>query len=155
MATAVHPLGVAMTCHSSEIGVGMDMHQYAVEEAIRVVALADSLDEDGSGGHVVMTEADLRGLFHAAGLAESAVDEAVRHAFHEHGAAKVVALDAAWGSSVRCPRCGGRPRPILYGMPGPEMMELAEAGLIAIGGCVIDDENPTVCCRDCGQGWQG
>ena len=37
----------------------MDMHQYAVEEAIRVVALADSLDEDGSGGHVVMTEADL------------------------------------------------------------------------------------------------
>ncbi len=35
------------------------------------------------------------------------------------------------------------------------MMELAEAGLIAIGGCVIDDENPTVCCRDCGQGWQG
>ena len=35
MATAVHALGVALTCHSSEIGVDMDMHQYAVEEAIR------------------------------------------------------------------------------------------------------------------------
>jgi hypothetical protein len=133
----------------------MDLHQYAVEEAIRAVALADSLDEDDSGGHVVMTEADLRGLLQAAGLAESAIDEAVRHAFHEHGAAKVVALADTWGSSVRCPRCGGRPRPILYGMPGREVIELVHAGLIAIGGCIVDEDNPTVECRDCGEGWQG
>ena len=133
----------------------MDPHQYATDGAIRLLAIADTLNDDDEAGHVVMTADELRGLLRAAGMEKRAIDDAVHHAFHEHGAAKMVALDDTWASAVRCPQCGGRPMPIVYGMPAPPLIELAEAGLVAIGGCDIDDQNPTVRCGRCGAEWQG
>jgi DNA-directed RNA polymerase subunit RPC12/RpoP len=133
----------------------MDMHRYAVEEAIRLLAIADSLSDDNDTGHVVMTADELRGLLRAAGMENRAIDDAVHHAFHEHGAAKMVALDDTWASAVRCPQCGGRPRPILWGMPTADMGDLADAGIIAIGGCVVSEDMPTVRCGRCGAEWDG
>ncbi len=50
-----------------------------------------------------------------------------------------------------CPACGSRAvRRIVYGMPGEEMMRKAEAGLIVLGGCVIEQEQPHHTCGDCG-----
>ena len=132
----------------------MDMHEHAVKEAIRLLAIADSLSDDNATGHVVMTADELRGLLTAAGMEKRAIDEAVHHAFHEHGAAKTVALDDTWARSPRCPQCGGPPQPILWGMPTADMGELASAGIIAIGGCVISEDMPTVRCERCGAEWQ-
>jgi hypothetical protein len=42
-----------------------------------------------------------------------------------------------------CPRCGRPGVPILYGLPSPEMAEADERGEIALGGCVIEDDQPT------------
>ena len=37
-----------------------------------------------------------------------------------------------------CPQCGGLDIvPIMYGLPGPEAMEAAEQGRIALGGCCV------------------
>jgi hypothetical protein len=49
---------------------------------------------------------------------------------------------------ICCPACGGRAIPILYGMPSPHsgMMEAAERGEIAIGGCVIPERPPAFTC---------
>jgi len=41
-----------------------------------------------------------------------------------------------------CQRCGQPGIPIVYGLPGPELFEAAEAGRVALGGCVIYDEMP-------------
>ena len=43
-----------------------------------------------------------------------------------------------------CPRCGEsvKPVPIVYGYPGPEMVEQAERGEIRLGGCVVGEESP-------------
>ncbi len=57
-------------------------------------------------------------------------------------------------SDVSCPHCGTTdPIEIVYGLPSGEMMEAAEAGAIALGGCVINDDNPAYQCRSdaCGQ----
>lgn len=51
-----------------------------------------------------------------------------------------------------CERCGfSRWIPILYGMPGHEMMDAAERGEIELGGCVIESDAPDRRCRVCGQ----
>lgn len=50
----------------------------------------------------------------------------------------------------RCAACGGRLVPIAYGLPGPDMIDDAEAGLVVLGGCMIDDHLPTAQCTDCG-----
>ena len=42
-----------------------------------------------------------------------------------------------------CPVCGRTTIPIAYGMPGPGLMELAERGVVRLGGCVIEDNQPT------------
>ncbi len=50
-----------------------------------------------------------------------------------------------------CPACRGRGLvPILYGMPAPEAMEDARRGRLAIGGCIVADENPELHCVECG-----
>lgn len=53
-----------------------------------------------------------------------------------------------FGLNVDCPACGGRGKPILYGMPaGPPGPH------IAIGGCDMHRDNPTYSCR-CGAHWR-
>ncbi len=44
----------------------MNVHEHAVREAIRLLAIADSLSDDDQSGHVVMTADELRGLLTAA-----------------------------------------------------------------------------------------
>lgn len=46
-----------------------------------------------------------------------------------------------------CPTCGRESTPIVYGMPGLGLAELAERGAVILGGCVIDDGQPTHRCR--------
>ncbi len=46
-----------------------------------------------------------------------------------------------------CPRCGRPSVPIAYGYPSTELMEAAERGAVALGGCVIEDDQPTHQCR--------
>ena len=52
---------------------------------------------------------------------------------------------------VKCPHCGGRIVPIVYGEPGPEMMASAERGEIILGGCCIVIDGPDYACAVCGQ----
>ena len=41
--------------------------------------------------------------------------------------------------SATCPRCGSTSVPILYGYPDEAAFRAADAGLVALGGCIIDD----------------
>jgi len=53
----------------------------------------------------------------------------------------------------KCPTCGGRLVPILWGMPGPELIEQSAQGLVALGGCVLPapaEPHPLKACRECG-----
>ncbi|MBC9928965.1 hypothetical protein ICL07_01180 [Chitinophaga qingshengii] len=48
-----------------------------------------------------------------------------------------------------CPVCLSRKNviPVLYGFPSPKMFRDADAGKIALGGCVIGDYHPTRYCK--------
>ncbi len=53
-----------------------------------------------------------------------------------------------------CPQCHAEAVvPIVYGLPGPELMEDAEAGRVALGGCMVSPDNPRWSCQACG--WSG
>lgn len=53
-----------------------------------------------------------------------------------------------------CPRCGARNSvPIVYGYPGPGMMEASDAGDIELGGCVRIPGQPNMKCRACFHRW--
>jgi len=51
-----------------------------------------------------------------------------------------------------CPKCGSLDIvPIFYGLPGgPEVMEAANQGKIALGGCCVTDHDPQKQCKVCG-----
>jgi hypothetical protein len=50
-----------------------------------------------------------------------------------------------------CPSCGSTEVvPIAYGLPGPELMERAERGEVALGGCLVSGNDPRWQCRSCG-----
>lgn len=50
-----------------------------------------------------------------------------------------------------CPKCGSLEIvPIMYGLPGPEGMEAANQGKIALGGCCVTDDDPQKQCKACG-----
>lgn len=61
-----------------------------------------------------------------------------------------------WRSSspgALCPNCGAAAgRPILWGMPEPDVFRAIDVGDIdiVIGGCTISDEDPTYGCKACG-----
>lgn len=64
-----------------------------------------------------------------------------------HGDRRRMALEL-FGLNVDCPVCGARGRPIMYGMPpGPPGPH------IAIGGCLVDADNPSCSCH-CGAHWR-
>jgi hypothetical protein len=55
-----------------------------------------------------------------------------------------------------CPQCHTRnPLEIIYGFASSEMFDSASAGLIALGGCAVDDASPAFRCRrpDCDTEW--
>ena len=55
-----------------------------------------------------------------------------------------------------CPQCGNRSGVrIVYGMPDAELFEQAERGLVALGGCIIVDPQPSWRCLriECGTEW--
>jgi len=53
-----------------------------------------------------------------------------------------------------CPECQAADTvPIVYGLPGPEIFAAAERGELAIGGCVVEFDNPRWACRACTHRW--
>lgn len=50
-----------------------------------------------------------------------------------------------------CPMCGSPQRvvPIVYGYPGPELIEAYERGEVALGGCTIGLLAPRWRCTEC------
>ena len=53
-----------------------------------------------------------------------------------------------------CERCGRPSLPIVYGMPGLGLMELAERGAVILGGCDIEDDPPTHQCQAGHTAWR-
>ena len=54
-------------------------------------------------------------------------------------------------NDVRCPKCEtSNPVEIVYGLPSTEMNAAALEGVIALGGCVVNDDSPAYECRACG-----
>lgn len=53
----------------------------------------------------------------------------------------------------RCPTCRGRLVPIVWGMPGPELLSASERGEVALGGCVINLDPPFALKACTGCGW--
>ncbi len=53
-----------------------------------------------------------------------------------------------------CPRCGaGQVVPIVMGLPSAELFELADRGLVSLGGCEVGPEDHDFVCRSCGHEW--
>jgi len=54
--------------------------------------------------------------------------------------------------TLTCPKCQQKAvlQLILYGMPDPETFDFEK---YAVGGCVVEENQPDVRCRDCG--WSG
>ncbi|WP_205884722.1 hypothetical protein, partial [Escherichia coli] len=54
-----------------------------------------------------------------------------------------------------CPGCGrDESVPIVWGMPSGDLFDLAERGLVSLGGCLRDpDGDPQWACRACGLDW--
>ena len=53
-----------------------------------------------------------------------------------------------------CPRCGREDSiPLVWGMPNHDDQRLAERGLLALGGCLVQEEDPVLSCRGCGLAW--
>ena len=58
-------------------------------------------------------------------------------------------------SKYICPTCHEKAGVnIVYGMPSIEMAEQAERGEIALGGCVLDANEPERHCNACGAEWR-
>lgn len=53
-----------------------------------------------------------------------------------------------------CEQCGRPSLPIAYGMPGLELMELAERGAVVLGGCDVEDDQPTHQCAAGHRAWR-
>ena len=54
-------------------------------------------------------------------------------------------------SMPTCPRCGESTRPIVYGLPGPDLIDASRRGEVAIGGCIVHEDAPTWSCPTCGE----
>jgi hypothetical protein len=49
-----------------------------------------------------------------------------------------------------CPACAkAKLVPIVYGLPGPEIRQEFEMGLVQLGGCCVTDNDPELECLDC------
>jgi DNA-directed RNA polymerase subunit RPC12/RpoP len=52
---------------------------------------------------------------------------------------------------TKCPKCGSRVLPIVYGMPSVETRKEIAEGKIALGGCIVAESAPTWRCDECGR----
>lgn len=53
-----------------------------------------------------------------------------------------------------CPACDSKEVvAIMFGYPSPEMLEAADSGEIALGGCCVDVDDPDWHCNDCEHEW--
>jgi hypothetical protein len=53
-----------------------------------------------------------------------------------------------------CPSCGREESiPLLWRLPNPGDFELAERGLVALGGCMVMHDEPALVCRACEAHW--
>jgi len=54
--------------------------------------------------------------------------------------------------TLSCQQCGqkGNLQRIIYGMPDPKTFDFEK---YAVGGCLVEDNQPDIRCRDCG--WRG
>jgi len=53
-------------------------------------------------------------------------------------------------TGTQCPHCNANDMaPIIYGLPTPELIELAQKDIVALGGTVVDIANPTHYCYSC------
>ena len=50
----------------------------------------------------------------------------------------------------KCPHCGGKVVPIIYGEPTQEAFEASERGEFVLGGCCINELSPDWECLRCG-----
>ena len=48
-----------------------------------------------------------------------------------------------------CPKCGAKAVAIVYGLPGPGLMEAYDRGEIHLGGCVVSEDMPGWHCKAC------
>jgi hypothetical protein len=59
-----------------------------------------------------------------------------------------------FGKRIICPACGSRRTiPIVYGMPGTELIEQVKRGQIVLGGCLVGPDQPDRHCCDCEKSW--
>jgi len=59
------------------------------------------------------------------------------------------------GTPQSCPTCGSLDvQAVVYGMPGPGLIEAVERGDVALGGCVVEPDQPTHVCRRCEHAFQ-
>jgi hypothetical protein len=64
-------------------------------------------------------------------------------------------MEASMDAPSRCPRCGSEEViRILYGTPGPDLLEDARTGRVALGGDVFWPEAPEWLCVACGHEWR-
>lgn len=55
---------------------------------------------------------------------------------------------------IICPKCKSKEVvPILYGFPSIEAFEMEEQGLVHIGGCCAEPEQPDKYCKNCKHEW--
>jgi hypothetical protein len=50
-----------------------------------------------------------------------------------------------------CPNCGHDLVNVIYGMPGPKLIEMAKSEGIALGGCSMLPERPSHYCYGCNE----
>ena len=61
---------------------------------------------------------------------------------------------ADMGKPKRCPECGATEVvPIVYGLPGPDLVESAENEEVVLGGCLIGGTQPQWRCVECDHSW--
>ena len=53
----------------------------------------------------------------------------------------------------RCRMCGADVIRIAYGYPTRELLDRHALGEVALGGCVVQSDSPSLACRECG--WIG
>ena len=53
-----------------------------------------------------------------------------------------------------CPGCGQENSvPVIRGLPAPADQQLADRGLVVLGGCLVEQGDPVLACRACGLHW--
>ena len=55
---------------------------------------------------------------------------------------------------LSCPSCGkDNLLPIVYGLPGQELLKTSARREVLLGGCIIDSNSPEWQCVECGHAW--